>query len=156
MLSPWRSMWGAKNWDLFCLKNIVPKLKHGLSTRLLINPIDQNFDIIDSIITWHGNLNNRLYAQVFSTSFFPKFLKILKYWATRKPNLSELHLWIVGWKAFFPQDLLDQDVFFKHIAHSLQIVNSSKYEVIPKLPFVTSKSSNLRLETKKRPIFKNL
>jgi hypothetical protein len=137
MLNPWRPVWRNKHWDLFCAKNIVPKLKNRLITGFLINPIKQNFEIINSIIIWHGNLNNRLYAQVFSDAFFPQFILILKYWTSCTRSFDEISLWVAGWKVFFPQDLLDQEILSNHLMNIYQIIQRKL------------KSTNLKLDSKK-------
>jgi tuftelin-interacting protein 11 len=122
ILSPWITIWGEKNWELFCYRYIIPKLQNHFETKFLFNPEQQNFKPLESILKWHGHINNRLKAQVYDLTFFKLFHQILRLWLSQKQTMKEIIRWFVGWKGFFPQDLLDQKCILIQLVNVQMII----------------------------------
>ncbi|ETK89733.1 hypothetical protein L915_06368 [Phytophthora nicotianae] len=106
VLSPWRELWGEREYGKFTHRHIVRKLIRCLHREFEINPENQSLESLTWVLAWKDHLPNRQFIALLEGEFFPKWLKVLRKWVSGSPNLIELEKWYCGWKLFFEKNKL--------------------------------------------------
>ncbi|RLN50204.1 hypothetical protein BBJ29_000483 [Phytophthora kernoviae] len=104
VLSPWRELWGEREYSKFTHRHIMRKLIRCLHRDLEINPQNQSLEALKWVLAWKDHLPQRQFVALFEGEFFPKWLKVLRKWVSGTPNLSELEKWYSGWKLLFDKN----------------------------------------------------
>ncbi|TDH65721.1 hypothetical protein CCR75_000679 [Bremia lactucae] len=106
VLTPWRDLWGEREYAKFTHRHIVQKLIRCLRREFQINPKNQSLHVLRWVLAWKDLLPNRQLVALFEGEFFPKWLKALHTWVSGSPDLLELEKWYCGWKLFFESNCL--------------------------------------------------
>ncbi|KAE9352569.1 hypothetical protein PF008_g5402 [Phytophthora fragariae] len=106
VLSPWRELWGEREYGKFTHRHIVRKLIRCLHREFEINPESQSLEALTWVLAWKDHLPDRQFIALLEGEFFPKWLKVLRKWVSGSPNLIELEKWYCGWKHLFEKNSL--------------------------------------------------
>ena len=104
MLVPWREPFGAKVFDNFVAKTVVPKLALLLK-QFTVDPARQVIEPFQWTMAWAGVLSRAQLAELLEQHFFPKLLGALCQWLDAGPDYGELLAWYQGWAGLFPSEL---------------------------------------------------
>ncbi|KAK9819736.1 hypothetical protein WJX72_001760 [[Myrmecia] bisecta] len=125
LLSPWHTVFDAKDWDALMSRSIVPKLAWALQELLVINPLQQDLGPIQWVLAWHQVLPIQHMVALLERHFFPKWHHILHHWLSNSPNYDEVTSWYLGWKTLLPAELLDNDRIRAQLNAALNTMNSA-------------------------------
>ncbi|KAG6959477.1 hypothetical protein JG688_00010053 [Phytophthora aleatoria] len=106
VLSPWRELWGEREYGKFTHRHVVRKLIRCLHREFEINPGNQSLEALTWVLEWKDHLPDRQFIALLEGEFFPKWLKVLRKWVSGSPNLIELEKWYCGWKLLFEKNKL--------------------------------------------------
>ncbi|KAG1708189.1 hypothetical protein DVH05_024871 [Phytophthora capsici] len=106
VLSPWRELWGEREYGKFTHRHIVRKLIRCLHREFEINPENQSLEALMWVLAWKDHLPERQFIALLEGEFFPKWLKVLRKWVGGNPSLIELKKWYCGWKLVFEKNQL--------------------------------------------------
>ncbi|KAL3667956.1 hypothetical protein V7S43_006833 [Phytophthora oleae] len=106
VLSPWRELWGEREYGKFTHRHIVRKLIRCLHREFEINPENQSLEALTWVLAWKDHLPERQFIALLEGEFFSKWLKVLRKWVCGSPNLAELKKWYCGWKLLFEKNKL--------------------------------------------------
>ncbi|KAK1939198.1 Septin and tuftelin-interacting protein 1 1 [Phytophthora citrophthora] len=106
VLSPWRELWGEREYGKFTHRHIVRKLIRCLHREFEINPENQSLESLTWVLAWKDHLPERQFIALLEGEFFPKWLKVLRKWVGGSPSLIELKKWYCGWKLLFEKNKL--------------------------------------------------
>ncbi|EEY69226.1 STIP-like protein [Phytophthora infestans T30-4] len=106
VLSPWRELWGEREYGKFTHRHIVRKLIRCLHREFEINPENQSLEALTWVLAWKDHLPHRQFIALLEGEFFPKWLKVLHKWVSGSPDLAELEKWYCGWKLLFEKNKL--------------------------------------------------
>ncbi|CEG35174.1 stip-like protein [Plasmopara halstedii] len=106
ILSPWRELWGEREYGKFTHRHIMRKLIRCLHREFEINPEEQSLEALTWVLAWRDCLPDRQLVALLEGEFFPKWLKALRKWVDGSPNLIELEKWYCGWKLLFERNKL--------------------------------------------------
>ncbi|GMF47469.1 unnamed protein product [Phytophthora fragariaefolia] len=106
VLSPWRELWGEREYGKFTHRHIVRKLIRCLHREFEINPENQSLDALRWVLAWKDHLPHRQFIALLEGEFFPKWIKVLRKWVSGSPSLVELEKWYTGWKLLFEKNKL--------------------------------------------------
>ncbi|KAG6613654.1 STIP-like protein [Phytophthora cinnamomi] len=106
VLTPWRDLWGEREYGKFTHRHIVRKLIRCLHREFEINPENQSLEALMWVLAWKDHLPDRQFIALLEGEFFPKWLKVLRKWVSGSPNLIELEKWYCGWKLLFEKNEL--------------------------------------------------
>eukprot|EP00887_Chlorella_sp_A99_P006127 scaffold22.g6127.t1 len=112
ILAPWARVFAPRDWEALLARSITPKLAAALQ-ELVINPARQELDQLH----WMASLLEQY--------FFPKWHAVLRHWLANGPDYDEVTRWYLGWKALFPEELLDHERMRAQMAAALNAMNAA-------------------------------
>lgn len=123
LLSPWHTVFDAKDWDALVMRSIVPKLAWALQDVLVINPLQQDLAPFHWLTAWHAVLPQHHMVNLLEFRFFPAWHRVLHHWLSSQPDFEEVTRWYLGWKSLFPQDLVDHERIRAQFTSALNSMN---------------------------------
>ncbi|OWZ23453.1 STIP-like protein [Phytophthora megakarya] len=124
VLTPWRELWGEREYGKFTHRHIVRKLIRCLHREFEINPENQSLEPLTWVLAWKDHLPDRQFIALLDGEFFPKWLNVLRKWVSGSPHLIELEKWYCGWKLLFEKNkLLEHDRFVVHFHGALVLLH---------------------------------
>lgn len=123
LLSPWHTVFDAKDWDALVMRSIVPKLAWALQDVLVINPLQQDLAPFHWLTAWHPVLPQHHMVNLLEFRFFPAWHRVLQHWLSSQPDFDEVTRWYLGWKSLFPQDLVDHERIRAQFTSALNSMN---------------------------------
>lgn len=66
-----------------------------------------------------------LQAALLEVHFFPKWHAVLRHWLSSSPDYDEVTRWYLGWKALFPEEVLDTEKVRAQMALALNAMNTA-------------------------------
>ncbi|XP_003741381.1 tuftelin-interacting protein 11 [Galendromus occidentalis] len=108
ILEPWVGVMPKGSLEAFIATNIIPKLGVVLQN-FVIDPRNQEFKSWEWFTDWADVAPAPALAAVLDKYFFPKFHPVLFQLLQTSRNYEDVSHWFSGWKAAFPDQLL-QDV----------------------------------------------
>ncbi|XP_076445229.1 tuftelin-interacting protein 11-like [Babylonia areolata] len=124
ILEPWVGVFKQGHMDAFLVKNVLPKLSHTLE-EMPITPHQQNLDPWRWVMAWKDIMPIAPMVTILDAKFFPKWLQVLVAWLSNMPNYNEITRWYLGWKAQFPEKLLQYPTVRDHMNKALDIMNQA-------------------------------
>ncbi|KAF2706377.1 hypothetical protein K504DRAFT_505324 [Pleomassaria siparia CBS 279.74] len=109
--------------DRLACQVLLPKLASLIRDQLVINPVDQELEIIETFFKFENTFKPEVLAEVLAQHFFPQFDSILFQWLTSSPNYSEISQWYVWWKSLFSDAIARQPSIQKAFEASLSRIN---------------------------------
>ncbi|KAF2733459.1 hypothetical protein EJ04DRAFT_513229 [Polyplosphaeria fusca] len=84
--------------DSLLLSNTVPRIAQLLRETFVIDPSDQQMDEWLVAQKWAPLIGPRVFTELLSTVFMPKFLDTLRVWLSADPDYSEISGWYQFWE----------------------------------------------------------
>jgi len=99
-LEEWRELFGSGTLEELLLKFILPKLALELREKFVVDPSDQQLDVLTGIVMpWRKYFRASTWGQLLESEFFSKWLGMLHLWLTSEGvNLEEVGQWYEWWK----------------------------------------------------------
>ncbi|GMF30664.1 unnamed protein product [Phytophthora lilii] len=130
VLSPWRELWGEREYGKITHRHIVRKLIRCLHREFEINPENQSLEALKWVLAWKDHLSNRQFIALLEGEFFPKWLKVLRKWVSGSPSLIELEKWYFGWKLLFEKNkLATNERLLVHFQGALMLLQAATQSV---------------------------
>lgn len=124
ILVPWRGVFDAGSMEALLGRSILPKLILCLRGELVINPLHQNLEPFNWVMSWADMIAPATFVPLLEMEFFPKWFAVLHNWlGSATPNFEEVSKWYSGWKQLFPADLQAQPRLQAQFNHALEIMN---------------------------------
>ena len=98
LLYPWRTVLDLASWQGLVSRHVLPHLEHCLTTKLTINPAEQDVQPFIRVLSWTKVLSIEELSGLLLRHFFPVWLRTLERWVDQRPNFNELSCWYMGWK----------------------------------------------------------
>ncbi|KAI9806138.1 MAG: hypothetical protein M1833_004545 [Piccolia ochrophora] len=122
---------GLRNWkevlraelDKMLIRHLLPRLALLLSTEFEVNPADQDIAPVEQVIQWKDFFRPSTLAQLFVTTFFPKWHSTLYLWLTSEPNYEEVSEWFTWWKAQLPLEVNEDPAVAEQWEEGLATMN---------------------------------
>ncbi|EPX71388.1 RNA-binding splicing factor [Schizosaccharomyces octosporus yFS286] len=123
--SAWRFAFTDDMLDRVLEKTILPKLEKFLQEKLVIDPSNQDMNVILTVLAWKDAFRATVFGKLLIDYFFPKWLMILYEWLTLSPNFEEASEWYRWWKSFFPEDVSTNVYVQQGFSKGLDMMNES-------------------------------
>ncbi|WBW71425.1 RNA-binding splicing factor Ntr1 [Schizosaccharomyces osmophilus] len=123
--SAWRFAFTDDMLDRVLEKTILPKLEKLLQEKLVIDPSNQDMNVILTVLAWKDAFRATVYGKLLIDHFFSKWLMILYEWLTFSPNFEEASEWYRWWKSFFPEDVATNVYVQQGFSKGLDMMNES-------------------------------
>jgi len=134
VLSPWRGVFGEREWEDLLRRCILPQLTLALQ-QLVINPAQQQLLPFQRVMAWEKELQPpHLLFALLEAHFFPKWHHTLQTWLLADPNFEEVSAWYLGWKNLFSADLQAHERMRRHFTAALDMMNQALSGAAPQLP----------------------
>jgi tuftelin-interacting protein 11 len=102
-LSEWRNLLTTEL-DHLLIRHLLPRLAMHLSTKLEIDPSDQDLTPLEDVLKWQPFLKPEIFARLLVAEFYPKWLSTLHLWLTTpEASLEEIGQWVAWWKQQIPE-----------------------------------------------------
>lgn len=108
------------------LRHLLPRLASHLSSKLLIDPSDQDLDPLAQVLQWAPFFSLNTMAHLLVAEFFPKWHHILYSWLTAAPNYEEIREWYQWWKTqlhHYIPDINDHPTIAAEWTDGLETIN---------------------------------
>uniref|UniRef100_A0A2P2I9F2 Tuftelin-interacting protein 11 n=1 Tax=Hirondellea gigas TaxID=1518452 RepID=A0A2P2I9F2_9CRUS len=129
ILLPWIDVFTESQMRQLIKTRILPKL-HMTMNAFIINPLEQDFEIMNSFSEWEDLIEENAFLILFEKRFFPKFHAVLHRWlsardtnGTISANFNEIASWYEVWKTHFTDKLLNHRRFQEQLNISLDMMN---------------------------------
>lgn len=110
-----------------------------------MDPARHSFGVLEELLEWLDVIPKTHIVQILDRFLFPKWLRILHYWLTHRPNLEEVSLWYKSWKSFFPSELLDDVDIASHFGKAIDLMNRTADGIpLPSLDVILGETSSKR------------
>lgn len=104
-LIEWRDLLRSEL-DHVLVRHLLPRLALHLSTKLEIDPSDQDLTPLEDVLKWQSLFKTDVLARLMVAEFFPKWLSTLHLWLTSEDaNFEEVGQWFEWWKQQLPEKL---------------------------------------------------
>ncbi len=77
------------------------------------------------LTSWAEVMPTHHMVTMLEHGFFPKWHQVLHYWLSHSPNYDEVTRWYLGWKGYFPAQVLDNERVRQQFNLALDAMNSS-------------------------------
>ena len=106
-LDEWKGLFGKGVLEDLLLQYILPELSRELRENFIIDPSDQDPEVLYRVMAWRKYFRASTWGQLLESEFFSKWLTTLYYWLTSENvDLEEVGQWYEWWK----HDGLEKDV----------------------------------------------
>ncbi|EPY53402.1 RNA-binding splicing factor [Schizosaccharomyces cryophilus OY26] len=123
--SVWRFAFTDDMLDRILEKTILPKLERFLQEKLVIDPSNQDMNVILTVLSWKDAFRATVFGKLLVDHFFSKWLMTLYEWLTISPNFEEASEWYRWWKSFFPEDVAANVYVQQGFSKGLDMMNES-------------------------------
>ena len=130
LVKPWMSVFDSKVIDSMSIQ-IGSKLAAKLRD-FDVDPSQQQFEVLDAVLTWNGILSDIHMRCLLQGEFFPKWHKVLHEWLCRTITSydadigEEIISWYTSWKRYFASKLQLDGAILAEFGHALDIMLFSK------------------------------
>lgn len=102
-LSEWRALLSSDIEGLL-IRHLLPRLALHLSTKLEIDPADQDTRPLEQVLAWSSFFTPTILARLAVAEFFPKWLAVLHLWLSSDgADFTEVGQWVSWWQTQFPE-----------------------------------------------------
>jgi tuftelin-interacting protein 11 len=108
-LDEWKEVFEKGVLEDLLLRCILPKLALELRENFIVDPSDQNLDVLNLVMPWRKFFRESTWGQLLESEFFTKWLSMLHLWLTSDSvNLEEVGQWYEWWRhSIFPAEVLE-------------------------------------------------
>lgn len=127
-LDEWRELFGSGTLEDLLLKFILPKLALQLREKFVVDPSDQQLDVLtDIVMPWRKYFRDSTWGQLLESEFFSKWLGMLHLWLTdENVNLEEVGQWYEWWRhQVFDREVLELDKVRKGFKAGLDLMSKA-------------------------------
>jgi tuftelin-interacting protein 11 len=128
MLLPWKGVVDDPTMEGLIREAIVPQLALLLTTKLEINPSDQDFSPIQIVFSWHdaGLLRTFHFICLLEGAFFLPWAKALHLWlSSETANMEEVAQFYLRWKSLIPLSVVSDNVICRYLFCGLSMIDAA-------------------------------
>ena len=125
LLSPWRRVFDAKDWDALVVRSVLPKLQFALNELVVSrNPAPEDVEPLRWVLAWESAVPAARFVDALEDGFFPKWHACVHAWlAAGAADLEEVTRWYLGWKSEFGEELLARERIRRQLNIALDMMN---------------------------------
>lgn len=124
-LSEWQSLLKSEV-EQMLVRHLLPRLALHLSTKLEIDPSDQDVTPLEQVLAWQGFFKPDVLARLLVSEFFPKWLNTLHLWLTSEDaSFDEIGQWLTWWREQIPERIARCDDVVTGWAKGSEMVNAA-------------------------------
>jgi tuftelin-interacting protein 11 len=128
ILTPWRRVFSARDWDGLMSRAIVPKLAAALDEVNFV-PGAHDLEPLEWVTAWGDMMSEKQAAALFQAHFFPRWFGVLRSWLSQDdppPNFDEVARWYLMWKAALPESILSFSQIKSQFVASTNLINMAR------------------------------
>jgi tuftelin-interacting protein 11 len=108
------------------VRHLLPRLSVHLADNLTIYPPQQDLSPLEDVLAWHEYFKPHIFAQLFVSEFFPKWLGTLHAWLTGdSANYEEVGQWFTWWKTQIPEEITAVPLVGEQWDRGLHMLNAA-------------------------------
>jgi tuftelin-interacting protein 11 len=134
LLTPWKSVFGDREWEALLSRAVVPKLEDAM-IEFQVNPAAQDLEPFLWVMDWAELMPRNQMSKLLIARFFPKWHAALRHWlssfstistgTTADLNLDDVTRWYLQWKALFPETVLESKNIKSAMNAALDAINTA-------------------------------
>eukprot|EP00301_Raphidiophrys_heterophryoidea_P004155 c11824_g1_i3.p1 GENE.c11824_g1_i3~~c11824_g1_i3.p1 ORF type:complete len:706 (-),score=158.02 c11824_g1_i3:158-2275(-) len=126
VLSPWKGVFPAKDFEQMLLQTVVPKLLYCVRELLIHAGNQTTLDPLKWLFSWTDVLPTTVIVAILETDFFPKWHNVLIQWlCTGTADYTQVMQWYTAWKSLFPSGILSHDRVQVQFKQALDVMNQT-------------------------------